>query len=90
VHSWWHETTQQFFIYLLTGLGFVPFGVVYAVLRVHQQNQWYVLALPLAGGLALASVIQFVTGALLMERNVSHAARHPKDVIAETQTLRAQ
>ena len=90
MRSWWHETTRQFFLYLLVGMGFVPFGLVYALLRVHHQTGLYVLLLPLAGGLVLAAVIRSVASSRLMKRSVSHTARHPNDIIAASGTLRAQ
>ena len=45
-------------LYMLVGLVFIPFGVVYGFLRTHHQNSWFVLGAPLLGGLILASLVR--------------------------------
>jgi len=57
VRSWLYETTEQFLLYILVGLGFVPFGIVYAVLRIHHQSGWYVLLPLMMGGVAVGFFI---------------------------------
>ena len=58
MYSWWPEIKEQTLFYLLAGLAFVPFGVIYAILRVRHHQTWFVLFLPLLGGIVTASVIR--------------------------------
>ena len=79
MRSWLRETTEQFLLYILVGLGFLPFGIVYAALRIHHLSGWYVLMPLMMGGVAVGFFIWSAVFRSAQRDPADHRVAHAVD-----------